>query len=168
MAPMASVIPAIRDQRGAAANEHAALAISRLSREFAGQLTVVALGPLTNLALALRLDPELPRRVARLVIMGGAVNGRGNTHLVPAEFNIGFDPEAAHVVFSNWPTFDLVDWEATMHHGLAYDDLEQWLAADDERGAILCLGFPSNAKLGQATWTPAHAFRRRIGDGRGP
>ena len=61
--------------------------------------------------------------------MGGAVNGRGNTHLVPAEFNIGFDPEAAHVVFSNWPTFDLVDWEATMHHGLAYDDLEQWLAA---------------------------------------
>lgn len=116
-----------------AETEHAANAILRLSREFQGQLTLVALGPLTNLALALRLDPELPQRIARLVIMGGAVTGRGNTHLVPAEFNIGFDPEAAHVVFSGWPQFDLVDWEATMRHGLAYPDLERWLAADDAR-----------------------------------
>ena len=114
-------------------NEHAALAILRLSREHAGELTLVALGPLTNLALALRLDPSLPTRIKRLVIMGGAVSGRGNTHLVPAEFNIGFDPEAAHVVFSSWPKFELVDWEATLRHGLDYTDLERWLAADTAR-----------------------------------
>ena len=75
----------------------------RLARERPGELTLVALAPLTNLALALRLDPTLPSRIARLVVMGGAVNGRGNTERVPAEFNIGFDPEAAHVVFSAWP-----------------------------------------------------------------
>ena len=115
------------------ATEHAALAILRLSHLHAGQLTLVALGPLTNLALALRLDPDLPKRISRLVIMGGAVSGRGNTHLVPAEFNIGFDPEAAHIVFSSWPMFDLIDWEATMRHGLDYGDIERWLRADSDR-----------------------------------
>lgn len=115
------------------ANEHAVMAILRLGREFPGQLTLVALGPLTNLALALRLDPDLPSRFARLVIMGGAVNGRGNTHLVPAEFNIGFDPEAAHIVFSSWPKFDLVDWEATVRHGLDYANFANWLNVDSPR-----------------------------------
>lgn len=115
------------------ADEHAVMAILRLSRQFPGQLTLVALGPLTNLALALRLDPELPSRFARLVIMGGAVNGRGNTHLVPAEFNIGFDPEAAHIVFSSWPKFDLVDWEATVRHGLDYAAFASWLDVDSPR-----------------------------------
>lgn len=112
--------------------EHAALALIRLSRERPQQLTLVALGPLTNLALALRLDPTLPQRIARLVIMGGAVTGRGNTS-VPAEFNIGFDPEAAHIVFSEWPQFELVDWEATMRHGITLDRFETWLTADDAR-----------------------------------
>jgi purine nucleosidase len=118
---------------GQAQAEHAALAMLRLSRQHAGELVLVALGPLTNLALALRLDPELPQRIGRLVIMGGAVNGRGNTGRVPSEFNIGFDPEAAHVVFSGWPQFELIDWEATLRHGLAYEDVERWLAADSPR-----------------------------------
>ncbi len=121
-----------RSTRALAAS-HAAQAILEASHAHAGRLMIVALGPLTNLALALRLDPTLPQRVARLVVMGGAVTGRGNTHLVPAEFNIGFDPEAAHVVFSGWPSFDLVDWEATVRQGLAFEDVERWLAADDAR-----------------------------------
>ena len=117
----------------AAESESAARALLRLSHEHAGALTLVAIAPLTNLALALRLDPTLPERVAKLVIMGGAVTGRGNTNRVPAEFNIGFDPESAHVVFSGWPRFTLVDWEATMRHGLAFERVDNWLAADDAR-----------------------------------
>lgn len=119
-----------------AADESAALALLRLTREKPGQLTLVALAPLTNLALALRLDPTLPARVARLVVMGGAVTGHGNTGKVPAEFNIGFDPEAAHVVFEAFPSFELVDWEATLRH--AFDDAEfdAWLAAGDQRAAF--------------------------------
>lgn len=113
--------------------EHAASAIVRLARERPGELTLVALAPLTNLALALRLDPSLPQRIARLVVMGGAVNGRGNTERVPAEFNIGFDPEAAHVVFSAWPQFDLVDWEACLRHTFDFERFEAMLARGDAR-----------------------------------
>jgi purine nucleosidase len=131
-------------------DEPAALALLRLTRERPGELTLVALGPLTNLALALRLDPTLPERVARLVVMGGAVTGHGNTGKVSAEFNIGFDPEAAHVVFEAFPSFDLVDWEATLRH--AFDDAEfdDWLAAGDRRadffGQIVAAARGYNAK----------------------
>jgi len=119
------------------ADEHAALAICRLAREHEGELLLVALGPLSNLALALSLDPQLPRRVRRLVVMGGAVTGRGNMPAqVPAEFNIRFDPEAAHVVFSRWGRFDLVDWEAVLGHCLRHEDVEAWLAAPDPRAAF--------------------------------
>ncbi|MEO9079897.1 MAG: nucleoside hydrolase [Rhodanobacter sp.] len=114
-------------------DEAAALALLRLTRERPGELTLVALAPLTNLALALRLDPELPQRVARLVVMGGAVTGHGNTRKIPAEFNIGFDPEAAHVVFEAFPHFDLVDWEATLRHAFDDDVFDSWLAAGDHR-----------------------------------
>jgi len=121
--------------RRAAQAEHAALAMIRLSHERPGELCFVMLGPLTNLALALRLDPTLPQRVPRLVIMGGAVNGRGNTS-VPAEFNIGFDPEAAHIVFTHWPRFELVDWEATLAHPLPHAKVEGWLAAGGDKAAF--------------------------------
>lgn len=112
--------------------EHAALAILRLSHQYAGQLLLVALGPLTNIALALKLDPTLPQRVARLVVMGGAVTGHGN--ITPsAEFNFYFDPEAAHLVFEAFERIDLADWEATLAHGLLHDRVAAWLAADSDR-----------------------------------
>lgn len=112
--------------------EHAALAILRLSHEHAGQLLLVALGPLTNIALALKLDPTLPERVARFVVMGGSVTGHGN--ITPAaEFNIYFDPEAAHIVFEAFAHIDLADWEGTIAHGLHHQRVEEWLGADSQR-----------------------------------
>jgi purine nucleosidase len=74
--------------------------------------------------------------VARLVIMGGAVTGHGNTGNVPAEFNIGFDPEAAHVVFEAFPQFELVDWEATLRHAFDDAEFEGWLKQGDERAGF--------------------------------
>lgn len=114
----------------AAEPEHAALAMVRLAQRYPGELTFVMLGPLTNLALALTIDPDLPKRVPRLVIMGGAVNGRGNVSRATSEFNVHFDPEAAAVVFEAWPHFELVDWEATLAHGIPFAELAGWLAAD--------------------------------------
>ncbi len=115
-----------------AAAEHAAQAIVRLSHAHAGRLLLVALGPLTNLALALRLDPSLPTRIARLVVMGGAVSGRGN--ITPfAEFNTHFDPEAAYIVFEAFAGFDLADWEATMAHGFPHVAVYAWCGADSPR-----------------------------------
>lgn len=120
--------------RGAEA-EHAALAILRLSHAHAGRLVLVALGPLTNVALALKLDPSLPQRVARLVVMGGAVTAHGN--ITPAaEFNVYFDPEAAKIVFEAFERFDLSDWEATLAHGFGHGDFAGWLAAGDARAAF--------------------------------
>lgn len=117
--------------RGAEA-EHAALAILRLSHQYAGKLLLVALGPLTNIAVALKLDPTLPQRVGRFLVMGGAINGHGN--ITPqAEFNIAFDPEAAHIVFSAFPDIEVADWEATVAHGLPHREVEQWLGADSDR-----------------------------------
>lgn len=112
--------------------EHAALAILRLSHAHAGRLLLVALGPLTNLALALKLDPTLPQRVARCVVMGGAVTAHGNI-TAAAEFNVAFDPEAAHVVLSAFPRIELADWEAVLAHGILHADAERWLAADSPR-----------------------------------
>ncbi len=110
--------------------EHAASAMIRLSHQHAGEVVFVMLGPLTNLAIALSLDPSLPERVRRLVIMGGAVTGRGNVARIPVEFNTGFDPEAAHIVMSRWPQFDLVDWEATLAHSIPVADSDPWMQFD--------------------------------------
>lgn len=112
--------------------EHGALAILRLSHLHRGRLLLVALGPLTNLALALRLDPTLPERIARLVVMGGAVTAHGNI-TAAAEFNIAFDPEAAHIVFGAFPRLELVDWEAVMAHGFPHAEFERWLGCGTPR-----------------------------------
>lgn len=63
-----------------------------------GEITGLITGPLTNFALAVKLDPELPRLLKGLVIMGGAFNYPGNT-TPTAEWNISVDPHAAKVVF---------------------------------------------------------------------
>ena len=72
--------------------------IVRLARENPGELTVVTLGRMTNLALALEKEPALPRLVKNVVVMGGAVRAPGNVSPV-SEANIAGDPEAADRVF---------------------------------------------------------------------
>jgi purine nucleosidase len=79
----------------------AAEAWVRAAREYPGELIGLATGPLTNLALALRVEPALPKLLRRLVIMGGAFDYRGNTTPV-AEWNISVDPESAAEVFAVW------------------------------------------------------------------
>lgn len=64
-----------------------------------GEITLVAVGPLGNLALALKLEPNLPKLVREVIIMGGTVNEPGNVSPV-AEANIWNDPEAADLVFT--------------------------------------------------------------------
>ncbi len=113
--------------------EHAAVALVRLANQDPGEITLVTIGPLTNLAVALLLDPALPQKYKRLVVMGGAVHGRGNTSSVSAEFNIYADPEAAHIVFEAWPELTLVSWEATLAHSIPADLLQRWRALESPR-----------------------------------
>ena len=73
------------------------------ARKYPGEITLVAVGPLGNLAEALRLAPELPGLVREVVLMGGAVLESGNVSPV-AEANIWNDPHAADIVFTaGWP-----------------------------------------------------------------
>ncbi len=74
-------------------------------------LQLVAVGPLTNIALALRRDPSLPSRLGGFTIMGGAA-GPGNVTST-AEFNIWADPEAAAMVFNEFPMLTMVGLDVT-------------------------------------------------------
>lgn len=76
----------------------AAQAWVELTREHPGELTGLVTGPMTNLAAAIRLDPELPGRLRRLVVMGGCFNHPGNT-TPTSEWNVAVDPEAAREVY---------------------------------------------------------------------
>ena len=80
--------------------------IAEMARRHAGELTIVAVGPFTNLALALDADPGLVDRVRRVVVMGGAfgVNGHGGNVSPVAEANVYNDPHAAdRVLGARWP-----------------------------------------------------------------
>ena len=87
-------------------------------------VTIVALGPLTNIARAFQRDPELPSLVGQLVMMGGAVGRPGN--ITPAaEFNIYCDPRSAQAVFRSHSTKTLIPLDATNRVVLSFDLLNQ-------------------------------------------
>src|SRR5438128_2226200 len=86
--------------------------IERLRRAESKSITLCALGPLTNIALALVAAPDIAAGVAELVLMGGASHGRGN--MTPAaEFNIYVDPHAASVVFDSGLPITMVPLDVT-------------------------------------------------------
>ncbi len=72
--------------------------------------TLVTLGPLTNLVMALRQAPDIVQEVGRCVVMGGTVNAVGNV-TPAAEFNLWFDPHAARAVFASGLPIEMVAWE---------------------------------------------------------
>ena len=91
--------------------------LARIVLDAPGEVTLVATGPLTNLAYAFKLHPELPELLAGLVLMGGAYGltpyGKGNRTPF-AEFNIWEDPEAAHIVFNSGADIFAVGLDVTM------------------------------------------------------
>ena len=97
-----------------------------LARRRGRALTVIALGPLTNIAVAIRRDPGAMKRIRRLVVMGGAVRDPGN--VTPgAEFNIFVDPEAAQEVIESGIPITLVPLDATRQVRLNRDYLRRHL-----------------------------------------
>jgi inosine-uridine nucleoside N-ribohydrolase len=109
------------------ASPSAAETLVALARAHGARLTLIALGPLTNVALALRLDPAALRSVGRLVWMGGAVDVRGNSS-PDAEFNAYVDPDAAREVFDSGLRVDMVPLDATRQTRLERDPLHAALA----------------------------------------
>lgn len=89
-----------------------------------GELSLFAIGPLTNVALAIRKEPRFAEAVKEMVIMGGAIREGGNV-TPQAEFNIYTDPHAAHVVFHSGIPITLVPLDVTHKTMLYADQIER-------------------------------------------
>ncbi len=89
---------------------HAVDALLQASHDHAGALTLVTLGPLTNVARALERDPSLPSRIPRTVVMGAVADHIGNITPV-AEFNMWADPHAVDVVLRSGLALEFVGWD---------------------------------------------------------
>ncbi len=101
-----------------------------------GEITLIAIGPLTNVALALSLEPEMARALAGLVVMGGAVRERGNV-TPAAEFNIHQDPEAASIVFAAGAPLVMVGLDVTRHVILNARELERLATRGNPLGEFI-------------------------------
>jgi purine nucleosidase len=105
------------------------------------EVSIICLGPLTNVARAFQRDPELPRLVHRLIMMGGSVSGVGNV-TPSAEFNIFLDPASALSVFRSKVTKTLVPLDVTSRLRLTLDFMDQLPADTSRAGAVLRLIVP--------------------------
>ena len=91
-----------------------------------GEMTLVAIGPLTNIALALRQEPRIAKNVKEVFIMGGAIRHEGNTTPL-AEFNTYVDPHAAHMVFHSGMPITLTPLDVTYDCIFLKEDLNRLL-----------------------------------------
>jgi inosine-uridine nucleoside N-ribohydrolase len=108
---------------GAAQKESAIDFIVREVAANANDITLLAVGRLTNIALALQQAPGLSEQISEIVIMGGALEAAGNV-TAWAEANIHGDPEAAQVVFESGVPLVMVGLDATMSNQMSHDHLQ--------------------------------------------
>ncbi|MFV0375246.1 nucleoside hydrolase [Microbacterium sp.] len=114
----------------------AATAIVDAARRYGRDLTIVALGPLTNLALAIRLDPSVPERIGPMIAMGGSPAGYGNAS-INAEFNVYADPVASEIVYSAVRDLTLITWDLTLTERFTRAEVEAFWPGDSAAARTL-------------------------------
>ncbi len=126
-----------------ASKEVAAEFMVRMVNKYPHEVTIVAAGPMTDLAVAIALDPHFAEMTKELVVMGGSINPRTDDpefSLTPRrEFNLWMDPEASHAVFhAAWPRVALttVDISVKNEHGKKPD--RGYRQEPDASGAVCC------------------------------
>lgn len=102
------------DETLAPESEHAVDYLVRTVMAHPGQITLAAIGPLTNVALAFKREPRMAQALAGLTIMGGACRGYESLNIGYVEHNIRCDPEAAHIVFSSGAPISLIPLDVTL------------------------------------------------------
>ncbi|EDQ89191.1 uncharacterized protein MONBRDRAFT_8168 [Monosiga brevicollis MX1] len=101
-------------------------------------LDILALGPLTNLAVAPRLYHRFPALVRHLIIMGGTSRARGNVPGFPsAEFNLFADPHSAQITLHSYFQPILVTWECCMDHSFEWHRVNEWLRKDTAKAKFI-------------------------------
>ena len=109
-------------------------AIIDLVMENPGQMEIATIGPLTNVAVALLLEPRLAENVKKLWILGGSASGRGNL-TARAEYNVGVDPEAAAIVAESGIDTVWVTWDTSRGDTeITPAELDALAACGDEAG----------------------------------
>lgn len=96
---------------------HAVDVLIDIINRYLGEVTLVTLGPLTNVAMAVLKDPSIPGKIERCVMMGGVGYGYGNVTPV-AEYNIWVDPEAAGIVFESGASLTMVGWDVSREYAV--------------------------------------------------
>ena len=137
-------------------SESAPELIRRIVRRSPGEIHLIAIGPLTNLALAFQNDPQLPRMIPSLTLMGGSLSA-GNVS-PSAEFNIYVDPEAAQIVFRSGIPITMVGLDVTRRATLREQDIQALEAADN----------PISRAAGQITRATMNRMRQAGGATEGP
>lgn len=113
--------------------EHALDVLIKLSCDYKDEITLVCLGPLSNIAAVLQRDPSFGSRLKECYIMGGNYYGRGNI-TVSSEFNFHCDPEAASAVLENLKTpITLVGWELCEDNGFPWSWYEDFRKINSEK-----------------------------------
>ncbi|XP_051261037.1 inosine-uridine preferring nucleoside hydrolase isoform X1 [Dicentrarchus labrax] len=142
--------------------EGAVPAMIRIVNENPGEIYLVATAPLTNLALAVRMDPSLPSKLKGLYIMGGNTESRGNT-TVCSEFNFAADPEAAYIVLNDYqcPTY-LACWEFTCYNKLSWEFCDAWLAQNTDKARFMAQIFRHSIEASKS-----ERFQKEFVDGSG-
>ncbi|MBR5755588.1 MAG: nucleoside hydrolase [Erysipelotrichaceae bacterium] len=114
--------------------EHAVDFIIRTLRESEEKITLVPTGPMTNIAMALRMAPDIKDKIERISLMGGAF-GLGN-YTPAAEFNVYADPEAAHIVFSSGLPIVMMGLDLTNQALASMDIIERMEAIGNKAGKL--------------------------------
>jgi purine nucleosidase len=131
-------------------DRHAADLLIEEARRAPNQITLVTLGPLTNLAIALMREPELPHLLNGVVLMGGSYRSPGNT-AATTEWNVAVDPEAMQIVLAGWAACPSVDrplalgLDVTERAKLTPDHLALLHAASGEPEGNTLLAFVDDA-----------------------
>jgi purine nucleosidase len=136
---------------------HAVDALLQASHDHAGELTLVTLGPLTNVARAIQRDPSIVDRIPRTVIMGAVADHVGNITPV-AEYNMWADPHAVDVVLGSGLQLEFVGWDISRFHSVVDNELAAELRSIGTPLAEFCIDI--NAVVAQfcATETKLAGF----------
>ena len=136
---------------------HAVQVLIETIHRFAGELTLVTLGPLTNIAVALRQDPSIVRALRECIIMGGTGQGHGNTTPV-AEYNFWVDPEAASIVFESGMPIRMVGWDISRTYAVLTPEEAAGLRALDTPLARFCIDIQRHVQQFALTTTKLPGF----------